>query len=141
MRFISGGEPTAPGEAERIVRRSLGHRWVAFEQATDAFIGWFGLRPSDPDQRELGYRLRQEAWRRGLATEGSRALITEAFTNLGVTRVWAQTMAVNVASRQVLERCGLRFVRSFHLQGLQPIEGSDQGDVEYELTKAEWEQR
>ena len=50
-------------------------------------------------------------------------------------------MTVNAASRRVMEHCGLRFVRTFHLEGLVPIEGSDQGDVEYELTKAEWEQR
>ena len=68
-------------------------------------------------------------------------MIAEAFANLGVTRIRAQTMTVNAASRRVMEHCGLRFVRTFHLEGLVPIEGSDQGDVEYELTKAEWEQQ
>ena len=141
MRFINGGEPSARAETERIVQRSLGHRWVAFERDTNGFVGWFGLRPSDPRTRELGYRLRRDAWGRGLATEGARALIAEAFTNLRVTRIRAQTMTVNTASRRVMEHCGLRVVRTFHLEGLVPIEGSDEGDVEYELTKAEWEQR
>ena len=139
MRFISGGAPTPPDEAERIVHRSLGHRWIAYEHETDEFAGWFGLRPSDAKTRELGYRLRRASWGRGLATEASRALIAEAFTNLGVERIRAQTMTVNTASRRVMEHCGLRFVRSFHLEGLEPIEGADQGDVEYELTKAKWE--
>jgi hypothetical protein len=40
-----------------------------------------------------------------------------------------------------MELCGLRFVRSFHIDGLQPIDGSEQGDVEYEITKAEWQSR
>jgi RimJ/RimL family protein N-acetyltransferase len=141
MRFISGGEPSGRDETERIVRRSLGHRWVAFERATEDFVGWFGLRPSDPNARELGYRLRRAAWGRGLATEGARALIAEAFTTLATERVWAQTMTVNTASRRVMERCGMRFVRTFHLEGLEPIEGSEQGDVEYELRKADWERQ
>jgi RimJ/RimL family protein N-acetyltransferase len=138
MRFISGGAPTARAEAERIVRRSLGHRWIALDRITKAFVGWFGLRPSDENARELGYRLRQASWGKGLATEGSRALIATAFTDLGTERIWAQTMTVNTASRRVMERCGLHYVRTFHLEGLEPIEGSDQGDVEYELTKAAW---
>jgi RimJ/RimL family protein N-acetyltransferase len=141
MRFISGGAPTLRDEAERIVHRSLGHRWIAHDRVTDEFIGWFGLRPSGEKTRELGYRLRQASWGQGLATEGSRALITEAFTQLGIERIRAQTMTVNIASRRVMEHCGLRFVRTFFLDGLEPIEGSDEGDVEYELTKAEWERQ
>jgi RimJ/RimL family protein N-acetyltransferase len=141
MRFISGGEPTARDEAARIVGRARGHRWIAYERATDAFVGWFGMRPSGPETRELGYRLVRAFWGQGLATEGSRALIAHAFSDLGVERIWAQTMTVNVASRRVMERCGLRFVRGFRLEGLEPIAGSEAGDVEYEITKAAWEKR
>ena len=90
--------------------------------------------------RELGYRLRQASWGNGFATEGSKALIAMAFTDLGLRRVWAQTMTVNTRSRRVMERCGLRYVRTFFLEWPEPIEGSDQGDVEYELTKPEWKQ-
>jgi RimJ/RimL family protein N-acetyltransferase len=55
---------------------------------------------------ELGYRLRRQAWGRGYATEGSRALIRNGFTELGVRRVFATTMAVNLGSRRVLEKAG-----------------------------------
>ena len=50
-------------------------------------------------------------------------------------------MTVNTASRRVMERCGLRYVRTFHLEWDDPIEGTEHGDVEYELTKADWERR
>jgi RimJ/RimL family protein N-acetyltransferase len=141
MRYISGGEPTLRAEAERIVQRSLGHRWFGFDSATDEFVGSFGIRPSSAKSRELGYRLRKTMWGKGLATEGSLALIAVAFTEPGVDRVWAQTMTVNTASRAVMERCGLRFVRTFHLQWDDPIEGTEHGEVEYEITKPEWERR
>ena len=141
MRFISGGKPSPRAEVERIVQRSLGHRWVGFDKATDEFVGWFGLRPSGASSRELGYRLRQAAWGKGLATEGSQALIAFAFTRLGVERIRAETMTVNAASRAVMERCGLRFVRTFHLEWDEPIAGSEHGEVEYEITKSEWERQ
>ena len=137
---------TAAGRAarrggSRSSSASLGHRWIAYDRATGDFVGWFGHAPVGPTSatRELGYRLRRDAWGKGLATEGSRALIDVAFTRLGAERVWAQTMTVNTASRRVMERCGLRFVRTFFGDWDEPIEGAELGDVEYELTKAEWE--
>lgn len=60
---------------------------------------------------------------------------TMRFRELDTQRIWAQTMTVNTASRLVLKRCGLRYVRTFHQDWGETIEGSDQGDVEYELLK------
>ncbi|HTK15148.1 MAG TPA: GNAT family N-acetyltransferase [Acidimicrobiia bacterium] len=139
MRFISGGKPSTRAETERIVQRSLGHRWLGFERESGKFVGWFGIRPSTATSRELGYRLRREAWGQGLATEGARAVIAVAFAQPGVDRVRAETMAVNTASRAVMERCGLRFVRAFRLESDEPITGTELGEVEYEITKSEWE--
>ena len=48
-------------------------------------------------------------------------------------------MAVNVASRKVMEKAGLRFVRVFHQPWPDRIEGEEHGDVEYALTRVEWE--
>jgi RimJ/RimL family protein N-acetyltransferase len=97
------------------------------------------LRPVGRHERELGYRLRRACWGRGLATEGARALIDLAFGELDASRVWAQTMTVNRASRAVMERCGMRYVRRFHLEWPEPIEGTEEGDVEYALSRADWE--
>lgn len=141
MRFINGGEPTPRAEAEGIVRRSLGHRWLAFHKTGGAFVGWFGMRKSDDTgrERELGYRIRRADWGKGLATEASLAVIATAFTTLGTDRIRAETMAVNTASRRVMERCGLHYVRTFHLDWDDPIEGTEHGEVDYELTRQEWE--
>ena len=139
MRYLNGGRRTPRDEAEEIARSSLGHRWVAVDRSTNAFVGWFSLRPSGVGEYELGYRLRRAAWGKGLATEGSCALLGRAFARLDARRVWAQTMRVNAASRRVLERCGLRYVRTFHLAWPEPIEGTELGDVEYEILRTDWE--
>ncbi|MFG1950569.1 GNAT family N-acetyltransferase [Micromonospora sp. NPDC048830] len=150
MRFLTGGRPT-PAEvvrAEVLPRLLRGYdrhpglgRWAAVDRAGGEFLGWFALdAPTDGDgtQAELGYRLRRAAWGRGLATEGSLALVRYAFTTLGLRRVWAETMAVNAASRRVMEKAGLRYVRTFHLDWDDPIAGTEHGEVEYELLRAEW---
>ena len=153
MRFITGGQPTQRDEIENEVlptflgyyKRFAGYGfWAAVEKSTRRFVGWFHLRPAERAQLgevELGYRLRRSAWRKGYATEGSRALIQKGFAELGVKRVFASTMVVNVASRRVMEKSGLRFVRTFHQPWPYYIEGEEEGDVEYELLRSEWEQR
>lgn len=90
---------------------------------------------------ELGYRLHKSAWGSGYATEGSRALIRKGFTELGVERVTASTRAVNAGSRRVMAKAGLSFVHTFTGGWPEAIEGSEHGEVEYELTRTTWEQR
>jgi RimJ/RimL family protein N-acetyltransferase len=57
-----------------------------------------------------------------------------------VERVFAHTMTVNVRSRRVMEKTGLRYVRTFFEEWPETIEGSEHGDVEYALTREEWDQ-
>jgi RimJ/RimL family protein N-acetyltransferase len=150
MRYVTGGQATPREEVESVFlpaflgyyQRFAGYGfWAAIEKASGAFVGWFHFRPAKGcpiDEPELGYRFRLSAWGKGYATEGSRALIHKGFTELGAKRVWAETMAVNVRSRRVMEKAGLRFVRTFHGDWPYRIEGEDEGEVEYALDKADW---
>jgi RimJ/RimL family protein N-acetyltransferase len=152
MRFVTGGVPTSREEMENeflpaflgYYRRYEGFGfWAAVEKATGEFLGWFHFRPHPGGVRgevDLGYRLRKSAWGKGYATEGSRALIAKGFTELGVQRVVAEAMAVNAASRRVMEKSGLTLVRTFHQPWPFPREGEEFGDVEYALDKAGWQQ-
>ncbi|WP_091448811.1 GNAT family N-acetyltransferase [Actinokineospora iranica] len=148
MRFLTG-EPTPRAEIEddvlpgilRAYDRGPAGRWAAVERSTGEFVGWFALQPPEDGsvaEVELGYRLKASAWGRGYATEGSRALLRKAFTDLGARRVWAQTMAVNTASRRVLAKAGLKHVRTFHLHFDDPLPGTEHGEVEYELQRTDW---
>lgn len=151
MRYINGGRPTSREAIETRTLPRLLHDypcwqtrgyWAAQEKPTGTFLGWFEFRPlqeHSPAVVELGYRLNQAAWGRGYATEGSRALIDKGFTDLQVERVTANTMAVNTRSRGVMEKSGLSLVRTFTGDWPEAIEGSEHGEVEYELTRAEWE--
>ena len=151
MRFITGGLATSRDE----IRDNLlpgfiaWYRWsgrygcwAADEKPTRAFLGWFRFHPrrgGPSGEIALGFRLRKPAWGKGYATEGSRALMRKGFTELGARRVVAETMAANLASRRVLEKAGLNFVRTFHQPWPYRIDGRELGDVEYALSKDEWE--
>jgi RimJ/RimL family protein N-acetyltransferase len=47
-------------------------------------------------------------------------------------------MAVNVASRRVMEKIGMTFTRVEHVEGMAPIPGSEHGDAWYEIGRAAW---
>jgi RimJ/RimL family protein N-acetyltransferase len=152
-RFVTGGRPTSRDEIENEVlpaflgyyERYAGYGfWAVIEKGTGDFLGWFHFRPRQgavPGEVELGYRLRKSAWGKGYATEGSRALIRKGFTELGVQRVVAEAMAVNTASRRVMEKAGLSQVRTFHQPWPYPIDGDQFGAVEYALDKTDWERQ
>lgn len=98
-------------------------------------------QPEDPSVADLGYRLLRRCWLQGLATEASRALLRHAFETVGIRRVIAQTMAINAASRGVMTSAGLSYVRTYFPEFDEPIAGTEQGEVEYELTAADWRAR
>ncbi len=161
MRFLNGGKPTPRDEVRtRIIPVFLGYYersegfgfWAAVETATGQFLGWFHFRQPLGDAdipagwdgdgvAELGYRLRRSAWGQGYATEGSRALIDKGFTEFGVRRVVAETLAANGGSRRVLEKSGLIQVDASASAGPDAAGGGAQGHVVYELTRADWEAR
>ncbi|MDQ2584741.1 GNAT family N-acetyltransferase [Saccharothrix yanglingensis] len=136
MRYVEDGRPVPRPrvEAEVMPRLLAGGWWAAHARATGGFVGWFELSPAGDGVAELGYRLHPDHWGRGYATEGARALVAHGFAT-GLHRITATAMAVNTGSRRVLEKAGLRYVRTFHEEWPDPIEGWEQGDVEYELTR------
>jgi len=152
MRFISKGQPTPLARIENeYLPRMLGYYrqsppqgfWMAQLRASDEFVGWFHLRPDkiEPEEMELGYRLSRNVWGHGLATEGSRALLQRAFGEWGYGKVCARTLAVNLASRRVMEKVGLRFEQEF-FYGVDVLPGWPENErraVKYSLAnRVQW---
>ena len=53
--------------------------------------------------------------------------------------MYAETMVVHSGSWRVMEKAGMRRVRTFHADWPVRIPGDEHGDVEYAITRAEWE--
>ena len=150
MLRINRGRPTPRGEiADDFLPAFLAYYargdaygfWAVVEKASAEFLGWVHFRPQPhdaADDPELGYRLKKSAWGKGFATEAAQAMIDRGFGDFDVQRVHAETMVVHAASRRVMEKCGMRLVRTFHAEWPDKIPGDEQGDVEYAITRAEW---
>ena len=151
MRYLTGRASTrAEVEASHARRMAAAQKvdglgfWIGL--VDHEFVGWWILQPShgpdqpdDPAVADLGYRLLRRHWRKGLASEGARELVRHGFDDLGLERIIAQTMTVNAGSRAVLDRIGLTYVRTFPTSMTPPVEGVDEGEVEYELTREQWQ--
>jgi RimJ/RimL family protein N-acetyltransferase len=151
MRYLGDGRAHSREEVEVLHRRRLAAAdrvaglgfWAGFVDG--CFVGWWILEPPTradqgpvEGQAELGYRLLRRCWRQGLASEGARELVRHGFEDLGLARVFAETMAVNTASRATMKAIGMRYVRTFHLEWETPLPGSHLGEVEYAITRDEW---
>lgn len=71
---------------------------------------------------EIGYVLHPAYWNLGLGTEAAAAVIQFGFAYLGLHRIEARYMKNNLASRRVMEKCGMEFEGIF--RGLMLIKGS-----------------
>lgn len=150
MRYLEG-RPRSREEVEVLHARRLAvaHAapgfgfWAGFVGGD--FVGWWILEPPSrrdqgavDGQAELGYRLLPRHWRKGLASEGARELIRHGFEDLGLVRVFAETMAVNTASRATMASVGMEHTRTFHLAFTDPLPGTELGEVEYAITRERW---
>ncbi len=90
--------------------------------ASGETIGAAGLQHLEGGPEvEVGYRFLKERWGRGYATESARASIDFGFDEVGLERIVAVALETNIASRRVLEKCGLREVGLTHVYGLEHV--------------------
>jgi RimJ/RimL family protein N-acetyltransferase len=98
--------------ATKIAERGWG-LWAAELKASVEFIGFIGLQPPPVPLPcspcvEVGWRLAQAHWGKGLATEGARAALRFGFENLGLDEIVSITVPTNRRSRAVMERLGMQ---------------------------------
>jgi RimJ/RimL family protein N-acetyltransferase len=79
--------------------------------AEGRLIGLIGLTITNRElgQAELGYRLRQEYWGQGYASEAARALVAFGFATLGLHRIFAMCHPENDASQRVMQKIGMQY--------------------------------
>src|SRR5919197_2503155 len=139
MRYIGDGQPLARPLAWRNLAMMVGHwslrgygLWAAEERSSGALVGRVGFwNPEGWPGFELGWMLRRPFWGRGYATEGARAALQFAFTQLGQPRVISLIHPENAASIRVAQRLGERQLGSTEVMGKPALV--------YRITREEWE--
>jgi RimJ/RimL family protein N-acetyltransferase len=122
VRYVGDGSVWTPQRSAEVSAVALAHwrqhdfGWrVARERVTDMEIGFIalnflgdGAKGLAADEFEIGWWLDPGAWGRGLAYEGARAVLAEAFDRLGAPSVMARIQPANAASCALAERLGMR---------------------------------
>lgn len=86
--------------------------WAVEVRAEGRFIGFTGLArqtftaPFTPCV-EVGWRLAQDAWGHGYATEAARAALTVGFDDIGLDEIVSITTVTNLRSQAVMQRIGM----------------------------------
>jgi len=98
-------------------------RWAIIDKNTGEFIGWTGLKwitePINNKKHyyDLGYRLNQKYWGKGIASETAFASLEYAFNVLKTDKVIGIAHYENTASNRILQKVGMKFIESFELDG------------------------
>jgi ribosomal-protein-alanine N-acetyltransferase len=109
---------------EQYVTNGIG-RWAIIEKSTNNFLGWTGLKlmkelvNNHRDYYDIGYRLIKKYWGRGFATESAKASIDYGFEVLKLNEIFGSTDRNNIASRNVLEKVGVKYIETFDYEGRQ----------------------
>jgi ribosomal-protein-alanine N-acetyltransferase len=108
--------------------------WATILKEEARYIGYCGLRAAqDGKTAHLGYYFARAYWRRGFASEASRAFLDVAFTRLGLLKVVADVEQGNLASEHILRKFGFKY------ESREEIPVSGRVLLFYELSRTEWE--
>jgi len=76
-------------------------------------LGWGGLQPlEDTGEIEVGYGFAKAHWGKGYATETAAAWLRYGFETAQLARVVAVAYPENTASRRVMEKLGMKYVKT-----------------------------
>jgi ribosomal-protein-alanine N-acetyltransferase len=105
--------------------------WATILKEEGKYIGCCGLRAGGREaEAHLGFYLARPYWRRGFASEASKAFIDVAFTHLRLERLLADVEKGNTASEHILQKFGFKYLSR------EEIPSSGRIILVYELAKA-----
>ncbi|MFG6428443.1 GNAT family N-acetyltransferase [Roseateles sp. LYH14W] len=139
MRHITG-RPETPQDTRLMIERvkarwaEFGYSWWAFiKQDGGNLIGTGCIQHLNRDPAgplETGWRLRQDAWGQGYASEAARHMVGWAFATLQPERICAVCQPDNTPSSTVMERLGMSYTGTGRWY--------DMDCDRYDITAAEW---
>lgn len=102
--------------------------WAVEVPGLAAFIGYVGLAPAAFEAHftpavEVGWRLAYEHWGHGYASEAARAAVADGFERLRLAEIVSFTSKLNLRSRRVMEKLGMRHDASDDFDHPAVVEG------------------
>ena len=95
-------------------------RFATIVKETNEFIGWTGIKFVDDHVEngntnfyDYGYRLNENFWNKGYATEASKAWLDYGFNQMKIDKMNAYTHSENGASNHILEKVGMKLMENY----------------------------
>ncbi len=139
MRYITG-KPETREDTQAMIERvrarwaEFGFSWWAFKRLEDGDVIGMGciqhLNRDPAEPLETGWRLRQDAWGAGYASEAARHMVGWAFRTLKPPLICAVLQPENTASSAVMEKLGMRYVGTGRWYDMEC--------ARYDITASEW---
>jgi hypothetical protein len=129
MRFTPTGPDTSIEQTKARVAKYQEHqtahgfsKWIILDRRLGRAIGDSGLlKLQEYGWIDLGFRLAQPYWGKGLATEAASAWVRAAFDDFHIDRLTAIVHPENLASIRVLEKLGFLTERREMIVGMNSI--------------------
>ena len=114
-RFLGNNPITKLSQAEEQINRVLDQyrndglgRLIIIEKSLGQFVGWSGIKLEkgflEIPYYDVGYRLIQAYWGKGIATEVAKASLDYGFEEQGIEKVYGAAYVENKASDHILSK-------------------------------------
>jgi RimJ/RimL family protein N-acetyltransferase len=127
LRYFPNPAPPPLEKLQRFVAGQQAHweehgygNWGILPDGEREIIGWAGLQYlPELGETEVGFLLDRPFWGKGYATEAALASLRFGFEGFNLDHIIALVHPENLASRRVIEKCGLTYEESLSLWGME----------------------
>jgi ribosomal-protein-alanine N-acetyltransferase len=127
LRYFPNPVPPPLESVRRFVAGQQAHwekygygNWGLIPEGQGEIVGWAGLQYlPELDETEVGFLLDRPFWGKGYATAAGRASLRFGFERFELDHIIALVHSDNLASRRVIEKCGLRYIQTISLWGME----------------------
>ena len=127
LRYFPSTVPPPLEKVQRFIQRQAEHwekyaygNWGVVPAGGIEIIGWAGLQYlPELEETEVGFLLDRPYWGRGYATEAGLASIKYGFECFKFDHIIALVHPDNLASQRVIEKCGMCYVETLTLWGIE----------------------
>jgi RimJ/RimL family protein N-acetyltransferase len=127
LRYFPNPNPPPLEKVQRFIDGQQAHwekhgygDWGILPEGGHDIIGWVGLQYlPELDETEVGFLLDRPLWGKGYATEAAIASLQFGFENFELDHMIALAHPDNLASRRVIEKCGMAYQEDLVLWGIE----------------------
>ena len=127
LRYFPNPVPPPLEKVQRFIAGQQTHwekhgygNWGVFPDGEREIIGWAGLQfLPELGETEVGFLLDRPFWGKGYATEAAQASLQFGVEHFNLDHIIALVHPDNIASQRVIEKCGMTYLETLSLWGIE----------------------